>query len=109
MDRCVKRIVAASYHRNGICGIGFHAILFDDPNNGRMVASLFDEPGCCAVYKVEELAAGNVAFAGGNSWRGDNYEAALRPMLEAFTEERGSNRAGPFALPVDDPNGHAAK
>jgi len=44
-DKCVDKIAAASYHRNGVCGLGFYAILFDDPENGRMVASLFDEEG----------------------------------------------------------------
>ena len=106
-DKCVDKIAAASYHRNGVCGLGFYAILFDDPENGRMVASLFDEERACAVFNVDELAAGNVAFAGGNSWRGDRYEHELRPMLAAFLEEHGGNRIGPFVLPVDDPNGHA--
>lgn len=92
-------IVSASYHRNGVGGIGFYAILFDDAENGRMVASLFDEPGYCAIYKVEELVAGNIAFSNGNSWRGDNYAAELRPLLDASLRNEGTNRVGPFAMP----------
>lgn len=92
-------IIDASFHRNGIGGVGFYAILFDDAEQGRMIASLFDESGYCAVYNVDELAKGNVAFAQGNSWRGDRYEAELRPLLKEFLEKKGTNRFGPFALP----------
>jgi len=98
----VSKITAASWHRNGIGGVGFYAILFDDPENGPMCASLFDEPGYCAVYKLSELAKGNIAFAQGNSWRGDRYESDLRPLLKEFLEAKGSNRMGPFsAIPLD--------
>ncbi len=92
-------IVSASYHRNGIGGVGFYAILFDDADQGRMVASLFESMGenahplkdgdYCAVYSVEELTKGNVAFAHGNSWRGDRYADALRPLLLAYLAKRG--------------------
>lgn len=93
------KIKSASYHRNGICGVGFHAILFDSGEDANMVASLFDEPGYCAVYSVDELAKGNILFARGNSWRGDVYEAALRPALEEYEKKHGTNQIGPFALP----------
>lgn len=100
MSRNVNvKIVSASYHRNGIGGEGFYAILFDDADEGRMVASLFDEPGYCAVYKVEELSKGNIAFAQGNSWRGDVFEQKLRPLLKEWNKQEGSNRVGPFAVP----------
>ena len=49
-------ILDASYHRNGISGIGFWAVLFKDMDeHGKvMIASLFDveEFGFCAVYAV---------------------------------------------------------
>ncbi len=89
-------IVSADHHRNGVGGVGFYAIIFDDRAEGRMVASLFDStndgednslPGdesYCAVYNIEELNKGNVAFANGNSWRGDRYADALRPLLRAY-------------------------
>jgi hypothetical protein len=51
-------IVSASFHRNGVGGAGFYAIVFNDKENGRMVASLFDEAGYCAVYKIDLLAEG---------------------------------------------------
>ena len=76
-------LVSADYHRNGISGEGFWAIIFDDAENGRMVASLFaDHDYFCAVYKVSELAAGNIDFARGNSWRGDYYEKPLRHLVD---------------------------
>lgn len=95
-------ICDVSFHRNGIGGIGFYAVLFDDPEQGRMIASLFDEPGYCAVYKVSLLQDGNIAFAQGNSWRGDVYEDALRPLVKKFLKKQGTNRVGPFAFPMRD-------
>lgn len=102
-------IIEASYHRNGVGGIGFYAILFNDleaesENQNPMIASLFDGDvegqlsGFCAVYSVPELKAENIAFAQGNSWRGDRYESALRPLLKAYLKGEGTNRLGPFAL-----------
>lgn len=92
------KILDASYHRNGISGQGFYAILFNDADNGLMVASLFDESGYCAVYSVPKLAAKNVTFANGNSWRGDKFEIELRPLLQKWLKKHGSNRVGPFAI-----------
>lgn len=97
-------IVDASFHRNGIGGAGFYAILFNDADWGRMIASLFDKPGHCAVFNLDELGKQNIQFAMGNSWRGDEYEAKLRPALEAWLKEHGGNRVGPFAIPMTIPN-----
>jgi hypothetical protein len=80
------KIQAASWHRNGIHGAGFYAILFTDQEHGNMVASLFDEPGHCAVYNVDQLTKGNITFGYGNSWRGDQYESVLRSLLKHFLE-----------------------
>ena len=94
------KIVSASFHRNGVGGIGFYAIIFDDVENGRMIASLFDEPEYCAVYNISELAKGNIEFANGNSWRGDRFEYELRPLLKEYLEKEGTNRMGPFSFPM---------
>lgn len=96
-------IIDASFHHNGISGLGFWAVLFDadhhagnnEKRRSRMIASLFDEPGVCAVYSISELVNGNIKFACGNSWRGDVYEEELRPMIEKMRE---TNRFGPFSL-----------
>lgn len=73
-------IKSVARHRNGVGGAPFWAIVFHDAENGMMVASLFDEAYHCAVYSLEKLAEGNVAF-GENSWRGDRYEVVLRSRL----------------------------
>lgn len=97
------KITEASWHRNGVSGVGFYAILFDDIDERRkMIASLFDKSGYCAVYDVAQLAEGNIAFARGNSWRGDHYEQALRPLLDEYMKKNDSGRMGPFAaIPPD--------
>ena len=93
------KILKASYHRNGIAGAGFYAIIFKDMEEKRtMVASLFDESSYCAVYDIALLQKGDVEF-GSNSWRGDVYESALKPLLKKFLKKNGTNRLGPFAFP----------
>jgi hypothetical protein len=81
--------VQVSYHRNGVSGQGFHIVLFGwhDPEAKRvrsMMATVFEAPGACAVLDVDETAAGNIAFAQGNSWRGDDFEPALRQAIAAW-------------------------
>jgi hypothetical protein len=93
----VRGIVEQAYHRNGIGGNGFVVTLFkamDEP--GVFVAISFqtrwdfetreqaieDFATNTAVLSVAETAKGNVAFAGGNSWRGsDRYG---REIAEAW-------------------------
>jgi len=72
-------IIEIAYHRNGIGGAPFVAILFEDtgPLASRKIAILFDQPYHCAVLDVAKLAGGDIAF-GSNSWRGDHYEPDLR-------------------------------
>ena len=43
-----------------------------------MMGVVFTEPGSCAVFDRDLLTIGNIKFAGGNSWRGDHFEPALR-------------------------------
>ena len=94
-------VTQLAYHRNGICGNGFYAILFDDAEFGPMVATLFDEPGNCAVLQVPMLSEPDKGVAFGvNSWRGDHYEGLLREAVKT-TESDGSLRVGPFAIPVE--------
>jgi hypothetical protein len=75
-------IIDIASHRNGICGAPFHAVLFHDsgPEGSRKVAIVFEEPHHCAVLDIAKLDAGDIAF-GSNSWRGDNYEPALRQAI----------------------------
>lgn len=92
------KIIDVSWHRNGITGEGFYAVLFDDKETGRMIASLFDKPGYCAVYNVDELNKGNVKMAMGNSWRGDVFANQLRPLVKKYLKEHGTNKVGPFSI-----------
>lgn len=97
-------IIKASFHRNGVAGIGFYAIIFKDRDEDKtMIASLFNNDesgGYCAVYDIDGLQKHNIEFARGNSWRGDRYESVLKPLLEKYLETEGTNRIGPFALPA---------
>lgn len=98
MKKLGLSIISASFHRNGISGEGFYAVLFTDKDvNGTMVAALFDEPGYCAVFNIEKLGEGNVEF-GENSWRGDRYASELRPLLDEYLQQNGTNRLGPFSF-----------
>ena len=83
-------ILKADYHRNGIAGEGFYAIIFKDMTERKhktMIASLFRGSGQCAVYDIEKLGKYNIEFANGNSWRGDEYESALKPLLKEHLGE----------------------
>jgi len=77
------KIIHFAHHRNGIGGAPFAVVLFEDqgPEASRKVAVLFDDQHHCAVLDVAKLAASDIAF-GSNSWRGDNYEQALRQAIE---------------------------
>lgn len=78
--------IQISYHRNGICGLPFYVVLFtwqDGSTSRRMMATVFDETNAIAVLDVNETAKGNVAFGGGNSWRGDHFETELRALIAA--------------------------
>jgi hypothetical protein len=112
----VKSVQEVSYHRNGVCGNGFYAVRFtsdieaDDGNWGspeaparpgaNFLAIVFDEPGSCAVICLDLIESVGVKFAGGNSWRGDQYEPELRKAIKT-TASSGSVRVGPFAIPIE--------
>ena len=73
-------------HRNGICGAPFHALIFRDPNIGRMLGIVFEQKYHVAVFDIDKLFLGDIAF-GSNSWRGDHYEPLLRRSIEQMTQE----------------------
>ena len=74
------RIENIQHHRNGISGAPFHILIFRDPEAGRMLGVVFDEQHHAAVFNLDKLAVGNIAF-GENSWRGDHYEPHLREAI----------------------------
>jgi hypothetical protein len=84
-----RTLLAIDYHRNGVCGKGFHVILFRDRDGSRKVATWFGsvDPDASfkevhdmsiAVLDVDLAAAGNIAMSGGNAWRGDHYLEDVR-------------------------------
>jgi hypothetical protein len=92
-----------AYHRNGVGGEGFYVVLFGDPEenpDGRMVAIHFpndDKRLLTAVLDVDQLSAGNIAFAEGNSWRGDHYHADIQAAIQVYEqvqEQEWKARAG---------------
>ena len=75
------KIVSSAYHRNGTSGEGFYVVLFkwrDGNRHRNMMATIFEGRGRLAVLDADETAKGNIAFAQGNSWRGDDFEPELR-------------------------------
>lgn len=68
------------HHRNGVCGAPFHVLIFRDPDEGRMVGVVFEQACHVAVFNLDKLAAGDIAFCV-NSWRGDRYEPHLRKAI----------------------------
>jgi hypothetical protein len=79
----IRKIIAIAHHRNGVGGAPFDLVLFHDAS-GRKLGILFDAANHCCVLDVARLAAGDIAF-GSNSWRGDDYEPALRKAVEQAT------------------------
>ena len=86
MDIHVKEV---AYHRNGVGGEGFHVVRFawDEAESSslrNMVGIVFEGSGRVAVLDADLTAMGNIAFAMGNSWRGDHFEAVLREAIESY-------------------------
>lgn len=83
------KIIEVAYHRNGVSGEGFHAVLFKQ-GEGLLIAAVFEQLGHVAVFEIGELAMQNIAFAMGNSWRGDHYEADLRAAISLYEDKRAA-------------------
>lgn len=79
------KIISKAHHRNGVAGAPFTVALVTggpgEPGRTYLVV-MFDEPGYTAVLDVDMAASGNVVF-GENSWRGDHFEAHLRPLMDS--------------------------
>ena len=69
-----------AYHRNGIGGEGFHVVTFDSGLH-ELVGVVFEGEGRVAVFDRRRLGVGTIAF-GDNSWRGDQFEVALRRAIK---------------------------
>ncbi|MFA6063992.1 MAG: hypothetical protein WC736_15495 [Gallionella sp.] len=100
------KIINVQYHRNGVGGIGFYAVHFQDKAHKDManttkdfVAVLFPNDdgedtltvnGRCAVLNVGLLP--DVTFAV-NSWRGDHFEPDLRRAIRDYEEAQTAKYA----------------
>ena len=75
-------ILKVDYHRNGVAGNGFYVVLFKYEKTQK-VGIVFEEKGNVAVLDVGLLNEG-VIESGENSWRGDDFEPALRIACDSF-------------------------
>jgi len=84
------KVQEVAYHRNGICGEGFHAVRFRwDTGDGveNFVGTVFDGSGQCAVLSLDRIAQTGVTF-GFNSWRGDDFEPELRRAIKNWNRRQ---------------------
>jgi len=81
-----------AYHRNGVAGEPFKAVIFKYDKK-KMLAIRFDDGAPdsigfsnprCAVFDLDLLAQGVIEF-GENSWRGDNFADELDKLLQEVT------------------------
>ena len=81
LDPDKLQIVDADFHRNGVAGLPFKVAVVDDANESDMkLVIMFEAEGHTAVLSLNKLMEEDISF-GSNSWRGDQYEFALRPEM----------------------------
>lgn len=78
-------IIDIAHHRNGIAGVPFHVVVFNDGESVK-IGVLFGTDNHCAVFDLAKLAAGDIRF-GSNSYRGDDFESGLRMAVKHFYKE----------------------
>lgn len=79
------------YHRNGICGLGFHVAIVDEIEDGKqreMLVIRFSKDAdedtgqvVCAAFDLAQLDKRVIGF-GSNSWRGDHYADTMDAAIE---------------------------
>ena len=96
-------IKAHAHHRNGIAGAPFDVCIFKASGDwklqkGEYLAIVFDAKMHTAVFDLQKLANGDIAF-GSNSWRADNIDTELRKQIaernhetETINQTKGSNK-----------------
>jgi hypothetical protein len=76
------QITNMDYHRNGVSGMPFQIALVDDPTEGdTKLVIMFEAEGHTAVLSLDQLIQNEDIGFGSNSYRGDKYEAVLRPIM----------------------------
>lgn len=73
------KIIEIAYHRNGVSGMPFHAVLFKQGRD-KFIASVFEEPKYISVICLDRLP--HISVANDNAWRGDEYESVLREAID---------------------------
>lgn len=82
-------IIEIDFHRNGVSGESFYAVLFKyKANKGEetFLASVFEESGYCSVISLDRIEKYGIRF-GNNSWRGDHFETDLRKAIEEYRKK----------------------
>lgn len=92
------KLIEASYHRNGVCGEGFHVAIVEseiEPGDIRkMLCVTFSnemEAVRTAVFDLALLEKGNIRFTE-NSWRGDHWHGFMRDIAIPTHEKAVDDR-----------------
>lgn len=83
------QIMDMSFHRNGVAGMPFKVALVDDPScDDVKLVIMFEAENHTAVLSLNSLVNEEDISSDTNAWKGDQYEAVLRPeMWETQAEE----------------------
>ena len=76
-----------AYHRNGVCGLPFYVVLFNDTDVGmfNQVATIDEDGKDCRVINAGLIITAGDLHQHMNKWRGDQY---LSMIKEAMREHR---------------------
>ena len=88
----IMAIIKMDFHRNGVCGLGFHVGIVREIEDGHerdMLVIRFpkradEETGnvVCAAFDLAQLDKRVIEF-GPNSWRGDHYSDCMDVAIAA--------------------------
>jgi hypothetical protein len=74
-----------AYHRNGIAGLPFFVVLFNDPDAGmfNQVATIDEDGTDCRVINAGlVVTASEIGNRHMNKWRGDQYLSLIKEALQ---------------------------
>ena len=73
-----------AYHRNGITGLPFFVVLFNDPDEGmfNQVATIDEDGKDCRVINAGlVVTASEIGTRHMNKWRGDQYLSMIKEAM----------------------------
>ena len=97
------RLLHIAHHRNGVCGVPFYVCLFKDGKDTMLGVQFDNAEGdkdiYTAVFNVEKLTAGDIAFAS-NSYRGDHFHEQIETWAGLYEGWRDilRNRENPGSV-----------